>query len=127
MNALTASTHKTIHVCEDCAKEIFAEGGRLDESVDRIDAGKTCVAHGDHRPTMVATSAVVVPADWTAPEREVEPELEIGPLPTTMGPLTEIAARLLVAWTADASKADRLMVAHAVSAAHDLLSMTKGA
>ncbi len=116
--------------CGDCADKIIAGGGRRDENVKEVSYGRLCEVHPRHLPDMHATSAVEL-GTWTAPIGAAPDELaelpELEELPTAIGPLTRIAADLLVAWSAgNAGNVDPVIIAAAVLHARELLRLTKG-
>ena len=133
---------RALHVCTSCAKRLIDKGYAKEKGT--ITLGDVCEAHdGKHRPQ--ATSLVI------APETEVTTPPDLGPVALdadelaetgeapavvvrepgriveAIGPVTEIAARLLVAWSTSEKLADDLMIAEAARVARALLRETKGA
>jgi hypothetical protein len=119
-----------VFACGDCAGEIIRAGGKW-APVDEIPFGKVCQVHPPGRSDMVATNAMVTPEGWARPEVvKSDPcaDTSSSPLPTTMGPLTEIATRLIVAWSAaDRTATDKGTVNAAVLVAERILKSTNGA
>lgn len=130
-------------VCLSCADALIATGGALvkDEPVT-IDLGTECQTH----PGGMAPAATHPVDGGTPPALETRPALETPPPPPPpyaaaadsvfppmllepqgLGPVTEIAARLLVAWTKDdrGAGADTVVDA-AVITARALLRATGG-
>lgn len=128
----------TLHVCGDCAGRLFEMGGKLDETVTSLSLGMICETH----PTELdrtATNAVRAPEGWKegtrfpAPAKPTLPEMQA---PTSarsdgraeLGPVTEIATRLLASWSgASEGAAASVQVRHAVDIARELLAETGGA
>ncbi len=116
--------------CGDCARTLLDRGGKLSEATT-IDLGHLCEVHPNEF-ALQATNAI-----------EVEGGLD--PVPSTMPPpfspapslapdverglLTELSARLLVAWSSESKGAgvDDLMIGRAVDVARRLLAETEGA
>lgn len=119
--------------CGDCAGELIAKGATM-APVDELPYGKVCQIHPAGKSDMPATNALLPPEGWTGvvsvPD-EKGSGVELGdpfPIPASMGPLTEITTRLVVAWSsADRTAADRNTVDAAVILAERILRATNGA
>lgn len=112
------------HLCGDCSVEAVLAGG---EDLD----GQT-IAYGtgceNHPELLAATHVVMVPDDFTRTRTEA-PVPAQAPLetPIAVGPLTDLASRLLSAWSrGDMTKADPNAITYAVKAARLLLNETGG-
>lgn len=131
MNALSLVSTTRCKLCGDCF-ELAKGAGAFVVTGERIDLGEPCELHG--RGTIQATRVVEVPDVYVAElarqrgEESVEPiDLDVE-LPERAGPVTELAARLLCAWSqGDMAKADDLAVVIAADRAKALLRATKGA
>jgi hypothetical protein len=119
----------TVYVCGDCKVDALKHGAVEDPEVVEIAYGRSCEVHPSSLQHQ-ATSAVIPPEGWRPSVADDVPvEVEVPSFPSSIGPLTELASRLLVGWTAasEGAKADPAMVNHAVMVARDLLHVTKGA
>lgn len=117
-------------VCGDCRAELVARGATL-SSAPEIDLGQPCQVHrGSFAPQ--ATSAIEAPAaiaDQVAIEALSPPRFAAEALPAAVGPLTEISARLIAAWSTHehgARVCDPVTVRLAVDTARLLLAETGG-
>lgn len=121
------------YVCGDCGTRLLAEGGEKPAGTTTIPYGTTCRAHDKPLP-MVATMGVLMPVSYVAPalppdEEEDEEERYGTTTPLGVGPLTRIAADLLIAWTTEGKEgaADTWRIECAVEAARKLIKMTGSA
>jgi hypothetical protein len=124
---------KTAFVCGDCCAKALANGYRRlpKEEAGEIAYGKSCELHPS-RLTMQATNAIEVPNDYTTPRAETMVQVsaeEDAPQEIQMriGPVTDLAARLLVAWSKGDDDVDDLKIGRSVDVARSLLTLTKGA
>jgi hypothetical protein len=147
MNAVSiaAKTKKTkaekrvTLACGDCAGEILAAGGKR-AKLASLSYGAVCTVHPPDRLDMPATNAIHLPKGWkrakseqsapSAPAEPLSPRLvAIGAIGA--GPVTEIAARLVTAWTSGEEGMKQLvdigLVPRAVRIATEILELTKGA
>lgn len=121
---------RIVFVCGDCAARLL-ERGAVVAPVTQIDFGHQCDVHPDAFSPQ-ATNALELdgpldPVPSTMPP-PFSPAASL--LPTVPpGTLTQIATRLLVAWSAESkgAAADDLMVVRAVDIAKRLLVETEGA
>lgn len=132
MNApapVLAPASPVVFACGDCAGEVLRGGGAY-AGVTEIPYGKTCQVHPPGKLDMVATNAVIPCEGWARPQASMpaQPNVPTGPLPTTMGPLTEITTRLVVAWSsADRTAVDVGAIQSAAIVAEMILQTTNGA
>lgn len=114
------------HFCGDCSVEAVNAGG-TDLENQTIAYGTGCENH----PELIAATHVVLVADdfakTSAPTEAPAPVRAALETPIAVGPLTDLAARLLSAWSGgDMTKADPNAITYAVKAARLLLNETGG-
>ena len=122
-------------LCGACAQQLSSPR----ESLPLSDLS-SCAVHTLMGVPMMATSCVALSPDEVdelceslrasrvAAAQDAETMPELGELPESPGPRTQIAASLLCAWThGDPSIATSAQVRRAVRVAHELLSITRGA
>lgn len=114
---------KFVFACVDCGQEILGAGGSYAE-ITQISYGQICEVHGEGRPDMAATHAVVRPDGWTRTMRA--PVLPIAYPPQPAGTLTRITSELVIAWSKDEKHADAIMVDAAAHVARLILAATQG-
>lgn len=111
------------YLCGDCTVKAVEAGGK--DVGGSIMYGTGCETH----PELIAATHVVeiegeLPTLATREEEPASPPLEI---PATVGPLTDLAVRLVSAWSSgDMTKADPNAITYAVKAARMLLKETGG-
>lgn len=118
-----------VYCCGDCAYEIREAGGRRADEVAKLPYGILCQVHPSHLPAQPVTNAMVVKEGWKrAPREDVHVHAPFpSSLPLTMGPLTEITTRLVVAWSTSDRMTDPVQIGAAVEAARQILGLTNGA
>jgi hypothetical protein len=125
------SDPRTLFVCGECAARLLERGGTVAHGVTKIEQGHMCDVHAPGTFAPYATNAIA----WVGPLDPVPSTLPpFPPAPSTLpavpeGTVTELAARLLVAWSADSNgaTADDVMIQRAVDVAKRLLVVTEGA
>lgn len=121
-----------VHLCGDCSTEA-EKSGAIDIGASSsvvIPYGTSCETPA-HASIIAATHVLEVP-DGVA--LSVGPDaappvtsLSLADVPTTIGPLTHLAAQFLAAWSrGDEQKADTNAITHSVKVAHKLLAETGG-
>jgi hypothetical protein len=123
-------------VCGSCSTSLIRAGGEAKHA--NISLGTPCERH----PSMQATIVIeaddgLLPAAAPSVERDDDEEatdedavssVDGVAIPSSVGPLTEIAARLVASWghKSEGAKSDVFMVRHAVNVARRLLEETGG-
>lgn len=125
-------------VCGSCADRMLVlMGGERTVGPQTIAYGTMCEAHPGDKLAKHATMCLLMPSSFSALPSESEPP---GPadgerdtpisssIRTSLGPVTTIATKLLVAWTAHGKgeDADNLRIDHAVDTARRLFQKTGG-
>lgn len=118
-----------VHLCGDCSIPAIAAGARDVGGV--IPFGTGCETPA-HTRILAATHVLEVPDGVTLSVGggggdELAPLEPPSGVPSEIGPLTALAARLLASWSqGDMTKADANAITYAVKAAQSLLSQTGG-
>jgi hypothetical protein len=118
----------TYQVCGDCAAALVARGGARNAALRTIGLGVTCETHGGSGPQ--ASSVVDVDVDVARERSATFERAAVERVPVReLGPVTQIARDLLVAWSAEKEGAnvDAVTIGRAVDVAWALLRETKGA
>lgn len=120
---------KPYALCGECCAVLLQRGG-VERKPSGLALGIACMRH----PSLAATHVVEAEEGAALPRLEDDdtagsPSAPVArPSPSSVGPVTDLAARFIVAWSTDTEEKviDRFMVTRAVSAARMLIEETGG-